>query len=85
MSRSSQQFTRTLGLLLVLLFRSSLDLGQTPPGEPAGALQVSVLDANGQPLSAAFIRIEQGKKIVAQDRTSFAGLALLNRLVPGPY
>ena len=85
MSRSSQQFARTLGFLLLLLFRSNLDLGQTPSGGPVGALQVSVLDANGQPLSAAFIRIEQGEKIVAQDRTSFSGLASLTRLAPGAY
>lgn len=49
-----------------------------------GQLQVTVMDQNGQPLALVIVIAQQGDKIVAQERTTPSGNALL-RLAPGTY
>jgi hypothetical protein len=72
-----------LGLLAaVLTFLCSK--GQAQPA-PAGRLQITVMDPNGQPLSAAAVLVELGGKTIAQDRTAPSGYALLTRIAPGTY
>ncbi|MGZ4853923.1 MAG: carboxypeptidase regulatory-like domain-containing protein [Candidatus Angelobacter sp.] len=49
-----------------------------------GQLQVTVTDQNGQPLALVIVIAQQDDKIVAQERTTPSGNALL-RLAPGTY
>jgi hypothetical protein len=49
-----------------------------------GQLQVTVTDQNGQPLTLVIVIAQQGDKIIAQERTTPSGNALL-RLAPGIY
>ena len=49
-----------------------------------GQLQVTVMDQNGQPLAMVIVIAQQGDKIIAQERTTPSGNALL-RLAPGTY
>src|SRR5438270_7777263 len=51
---------------------------------PAGQLQVTVTDQNGQPLAMVIVIAQQNDKAVAQERTTPSGNALL-RLAPGTY
>ncbi|MCU1218859.1 MAG: hypothetical protein JWN42_56 [Candidatus Angelobacter sp.] len=56
---------------------------QTTPISP-GQLQVTVTDQNGQPLAHVIVIAQQGDTVVAQERTTPSGNALL-RLAPGNY
>lgn len=49
-----------------------------------GQLQVTVTDQNGQPLALVIVIAEQNDKVIAQERTTPSGNALL-RLAPGTY
>jgi hypothetical protein len=49
-----------------------------------GQLQVTVTDQNGQPLAMVIVLAQQDNKIIAQERTTPSGNALL-RLAPGTY
>jgi Carboxypeptidase regulatory-like domain/TonB-dependent Receptor Plug Domain len=48
-------------------------------------LRITVLDPDGQPISSAAVLAQQNGKFVAQDWTTPAGDAGLNRLSPGTY
>ncbi len=52
---------------------------------PAGQLQVTVTDQNGQPLAQVIVIVQQNEKTVAQERTTAAGNVSLRQLVPGTY
>ena len=61
----------------------AMSLWQTPI--PAGQLQVTVTDQNGQPLALAVVIVQQNDKTVAQERTTPSGNAALRQLAPGTY
>lgn len=73
----------------VLLLGSSL--GMHVPASalwqaaPAGEIDVTVLDQNGQPLPGAAVSVAQNGKQVSLDRTTPSGNALMRSLVPGAY
>lgn len=50
-----------------------------------GSLRITVLGSNGQPLASAIVQVEQKGKMVAQDRTTPSGNAVLGHLSPGTY
>src|SRR5579859_1591412 len=52
---------------------------------PAGQLQVTVMDQNGQPLAMVIVIVQQNDKTVAQERTTASGNALVRQLAPGTY
>ena len=52
---------------------------------PAGQLQVTVTDQNGQPLAQVIVIVQQNEKTVAQERTTASGNVALRQLVPGTY
>jgi hypothetical protein len=72
-----------LGLLAAVL-TLLCSKGQPQPA-PVGRLHVTVMDPNGQPLSAATVLVELGGKTISQDRTAPSGYAFLTRLAPGTY
>src|SRR4051812_10810205 len=80
-------------ILMVLLLCSVLPWNEARAsaeglwqGVPAstGQLQVTVTDQNGLPLAMVIVIAQQNDKIVAQERTTPSGNALL-RLAPGTY
>ena len=81
---SGKELAKRSGLLIILMC-ARLACAQAPQTIPAGSLQLSVVDVNGQPLPAAFVQVQQNGKTVAQDRTTFSGNAFLTRLPPGTY
>ncbi len=64
--------------------RSPESLWQSSP-IPAGQLQVTVTDQNGQPLAQVIVIVQQNEKTVAQERTTASGNVSLRQLVPGTY
>lgn len=52
---------------------------------PAGQLQVTVMDQNGQPLALVIVIVQQNDKTVARERSTPSGNAVLRQLVPGTY
>ena len=52
---------------------------------PAGQLQVTVMDQNGQPLARVIVIVQQNDKTVAQERTTPSGNVVLRQLAPGTY
>ena len=52
---------------------------------PAGQLQVTVTDQNGQPLAQVIVIVQQNEKTVAQERTTASGNVSLRQLTPGTY
>ncbi len=52
---------------------------------PAGQLQVTVMDQNGQPLARVIVLVQQNDKTVAQERTTPSGNVVLRQLAPGTY
>jgi hypothetical protein len=50
-----------------------------------GQLQVTVTDQNGQPLALVIVIAQQEDKVVAQERTTPSGNAVLRQLAPGTY
>lgn len=76
---------KTLFRCWVLLLWAALAGAQTQPSAPAGSLDVTVLDEDGQALPAAFIFVEQAGKVIQQERTPPSGNASLRRLAPGKY
>jgi Carboxypeptidase regulatory-like domain/TonB-dependent Receptor Plug Domain len=74
----------TLALLTTLL-GASLGAGQAQPAAPAGQIQITTLDPNGQSLNAVLVIAERDGTVVAQDRTTPSGYAFLARLAPGTY
>ncbi len=75
-------------LFCSLIFMScQVALAATPwQGAPVstGQLQVTVTDQNGQPLAMVIVIAQQNDKVVAQERTTPSGNAVL-RLAPGTY
>ena len=59
-------------------------LSQSAP-IPAGQLQVTVTDQNGQPLAQVIVIVQQNEKTVAQERTTASGNVSLRQLTPGTY
>jgi Carboxypeptidase regulatory-like domain/TonB-dependent Receptor Plug Domain len=62
---------------------AALARGQRAPA--AGNLRITVMDPDGQPISSAAVIAQQNGIFVAQDWTTPAGDAGLNRLSPGTY
>src|SRR5450432_1386234 len=52
---------------------------------PAGQLQVTVMDQNGQPLALVIVIVQQNDKTVARERSTPSGSAVLRQLAPGTY
>jgi carboxypeptidase family protein/TonB-dependent receptor-like protein len=50
-----------------------------------GQIELTVLDQNGHPVAAVFVKAEQNGKLIAQSRTTAGGNANLTQLVPGTY
>jgi Carboxypeptidase regulatory-like domain/TonB-dependent Receptor Plug Domain len=50
-----------------------------------GQLQVTVTDQNGQPLPLVIVIAQQDDKVVAQERTTPSGNAVVRQLAPGTY
>ncbi|HEY5030775.1 MAG TPA: TonB-dependent receptor, partial [Candidatus Angelobacter sp.] len=50
-----------------------------------GQLQITVTDQNGQPLPMVIVIAQQDDKVVAQERTTPSGNAVLRQLAPGTY
>ena len=74
---------------LVLLLGSSLSMHVSAfalwQAAPAGEIDVTVLDQNGQPLPGAAVSVAQNGKQVVLDRTTPSGNAVLKSLVSGAY
>ncbi|MGZ4888120.1 MAG: carboxypeptidase regulatory-like domain-containing protein [Candidatus Angelobacter sp.] len=77
-----------MALLLCSAILCGRQMVQAAPWQSAsattGQLQVTVTDQNGQPLALVIVIAQQDDKIVAQERTTPSGNALL-RLAPGTY
>ncbi|MGZ7083573.1 MAG: carboxypeptidase regulatory-like domain-containing protein [Candidatus Angelobacter sp.] len=77
-----------MALLLCSAVLCGWQMAQAAPWQSAsattGQLQVTVTDQNGQPLALVIVIAQQDDKIVAQERTTPSGNALL-RLAPGTY
>ncbi|MGZ4899880.1 MAG: carboxypeptidase regulatory-like domain-containing protein [Candidatus Angelobacter sp.] len=77
-----------MALLLCSAILCGRQMMQAAPWQSAsattGQLQVTVTDQNGQPLALVIVIAQQDDKIVAQERTTPSGNALL-RLAPGTY
>lgn len=58
---------------------------QAQTAAPAGQIQITALDPNGQSLNAVLVIVERDGKVIAQDRTTPSGYASLGRLAPGTY
>lgn len=58
---------------------------QAQQAVPAGQLQITVMDPNGQPLNTVLVLAGRDGKIIAQDRTTPSGYAFFARLAPGTY
>jgi hypothetical protein len=80
--------------LAVLLLCSALACGgRCSPAEepaqaaslPAGQLQITVTDQNGQPLALVSVIVQQQDKTIANVRTTASGSALVRQLAPGSY
>ena len=72
-------------LLLCLLGAQKLPAANLWQSAPAGQLQVTVTDQNGQPLPLVLVLVQQNEKTVAEEHTSPAGSATLRQLAPGDY
>jgi hypothetical protein len=77
-------------LLLCSAIVSGWQMAQaTAPWQSAstatGQLQITVTDQNGQPLPMVIVIAQQENKVVAQERTTPSGNAVLRQLAPGTY
>src|SRR6201993_5251370 len=52
---------------------------------PAGQLQITVTDQNGQPLALVSVIVQQQDKTIANVRTTASGSAPVRQLAPGSY
>lgn len=57
-------------------------LGQTAP---EGAVDISVMDQNGQPLASALVLVQQNGKTISQARTTPSGRLVLDHIPAGAY
>src|SRR5689334_16542008 len=73
-----------LALLLCVLVRSAA-WAMPWQSAPAGQAQFTVMDQNGLPLGQVIVIALQNNKVVAQERTSLTGNAVLRQLAPGTY
>jgi hypothetical protein len=67
---------------LVLLLTAALAGAQA---QPAGQLQITVMDPNSVPLNGVLVQVEQNGKTVAENRTTPSGYILASGLAPGTY
>jgi len=73
-----------LALLLCVLVRSAA-WAMPWQSAPTGQAQFTVMDQNGLPLGQVIVIALQNNKVVAQERTTLTGNAVLRQLAPGTY